>query len=179
MDESGACSAIAALTDIVVKATEASCQTGPSAAEQKRNLLSDMFNQINSPSNAFSLDTTVNNAKLFVVKAGLKEGAACAASPEPVLLEAVNAYFDDPSINGPTRALATTLDGLANTAVNNAVINAQAAIARIPGGKRQAAKKIVFEAAVKKAQAFYKNQHQIQQSWDMVLACATHLAHEP
>jgi hypothetical protein len=62
MDESGACSAIAALTDIVVKATEASCQTGPSAAEQKRNLLSDMFNQINSPSNAFSLDTTVNTA---------------------------------------------------------------------------------------------------------------------
>ena len=140
MEQSGACTAI----DAIIKAGGV---TNPSAASQKQSLLSNMFDQINGQGNAFSLDTNVNGAvseltgwtilvleadihgqKKLVVQAGLPQGAGCTASPSTELKKAINAYFTDPSINGPTRALATTLDGLANTAVNTAATNAQAAI---------------------------------------------------
>ena len=59
----------------------------------------------------------------------MSQGAACTASPPTELLKAVNAYLTDSSINGPIIALASTLDGLANTAVNTAATKALNAIA--------------------------------------------------
>lgn len=55
MTQSGACQAI----DAIIKAGG---QTTPSAAQQKQALLSNMFDQINGQSNAFSLDSGVNGA---------------------------------------------------------------------------------------------------------------------
>ena len=55
MDKSGACTAI----DAIIKAGGV---TNPSAAQQKQDLLSNMFDAINGQANAFSLDSTVNGA---------------------------------------------------------------------------------------------------------------------
>jgi hypothetical protein len=79
----------------------------------------------------------------------MQNGASCAASPSSELLKAVNAYLTDPSIEGPSRALAATLDGLANTAVNDAVTNAQSAIGSMPSGSgRQRQTKTNVQQAV-------------------------------
>ena len=55
MVQSGACNGI----DAIIRAGG---QAGSTASEQKQKLLSNMFNQINGPGNAFSLDQTVNGA---------------------------------------------------------------------------------------------------------------------
>ena len=79
----------------------------------------------------------------------MTQGATCTASPTPELLKAVNAYFTDSSINGPTIALASTLDGLANTAVNTAAANALDAINCMPEATtRQKAAKTNAQQAV-------------------------------
>jgi hypothetical protein len=55
MGESGACNAIDGMIT-------AGGRQSPSPAEQKRSLLSDMFDRINGAGNAFSLDEDVNRA---------------------------------------------------------------------------------------------------------------------
>jgi len=170
MDQSGACRAI----DAIIKAGGV---TSPSAASQKQSLLSDMFDRINGQGNAFSLDTGVNGAKKLVVQAGLTQGAACNASPSTELKKAVNAYFTDSSINGPTIALASTLDGLATTAVNNAANNANTAINCLPeGSARQTTAKNNARQAVTNAQALYTSQTAMTTAWNSVLACSAALA---
>ena len=49
-----------------------------------------------------------------------------------LLLFIIISSWTDSSINGPTTALASTLDGLANTAVNTAAANALDAINCMP-----------------------------------------------
>jgi hypothetical protein len=49
------------------------------------------------------------------------------------MLAAVNAYFNDNSINGPTRALAVTLDTLATAAVDSAFLAGKSTIDSMPG----------------------------------------------
>jgi len=170
MTQSGACQAI----DAIIKAGG---QTTPSAAQQKQALLSNMFDQINGQSNAFSLDSGVNSAKSLVVAQGLQHGASCTSGSSAQLLNAVNAYFTDTSINGATRTLATTLDGLANTAVNNAEANALAAINCKPAGSsRQQSAVASAKAAVTAGKALYTDQTAMATSWNSVLACAAHLA---
>ncbi|KIM75146.1 hypothetical protein PILCRDRAFT_827581 [Piloderma croceum F 1598] len=170
MDQSGACRAI----DAIIKAGGV---TNPSAASQKQSLLSDMFDQINGQGNAFSLDSSVNGAKKLVVQAGLAQGATCTASPSTELKKAVNAYFTDSSINGPTIALASTLDGLATTAVNNGAANALTAINCLPeGSSRQKTTKNNAKKAVADAKALYTSQTTMATAWKNVLSCAATLA---
>jgi len=169
MDQSGACRAI----DAIIKAGGV---TNPSAASQKQSLLSDMFDRINGQGNAFSLDTGVNGAKKLVVQAGLTQGATCTASPSADILKSVNAYFTDSSINGPTIALASALDGLATTAVNNAATNALAAINCLPeGSARQTATKNNAKTAVTAGQALYTTRTGMADAWTNVLACSATL----
>jgi hypothetical protein len=171
MDQSGACTVI----DTIINAGGV---TDPSAATQKQTLLSDMFDQINGQGNAFSLDNSVNNAKSKVVQAGLSQGATCTASPPAELLQAVNAYFTDSSINGPTKALASTLDGLANTAVDTAATNALIKISNCmpEGSARQRRAKASATAAVTKARDSYTSRTAMETAWNNVLGCAAHLA---
>jgi hypothetical protein len=170
MEQSGACTAI----DAIIKAGGV---TNPSAASQKQSLLSDMFDRINGQGNAFSLDSSVNGAKKLVVQAGLTQGAGCTASPSTELKKAVNAYFTDVSINGPTKALASTLDGLATTAVNTAATNALAAVNCLPeGSARQRTVKTNAQQAVTDAKALYTGPTTMTTSWNNVLACSAALA---
>jgi len=170
MDQSGACRAL----DAIIKAGGVS---NPSATTQKQTLLSAMFDQINGQGNAFSLDTSVNGAKKTVVQQGLKSGDTCSSTISSDLAKSVNAYFTDSSINGPTKALASTLDTLANTAVNNAETNALAAINCLPeGSARQKSTKQKAGEDVTAGKNLYTGKTAMTDAWTGVLGCAAHLA---
>jgi len=171
MDQSGACRAM----DAIIKASRV---TTPSSAQQKTTLLQNMFNAINGASNAFSLDEGVNGAKALVVAAGLKDGGSCTVSSNqtPENLKAVNAYFTDTSVNGPTTQLAAQLDNLASTAVNNAETSALAKIGCDPAGStRQRTINDQAKADVATGKALYTGTTAMTNAWNGVLQCAAHV----